>query len=122
MSYTYTTPALVAAHTALMEELPGGSLAILDSGSVELASVTLGSPAGSVDAETGQLTFTIAAQEDSAPASGTASAAELRDSAGVVYLTMPCAEGTAAVSGQCVINSLNILAGASVEVVSLVIG
>ena len=122
MSFTYTAPALTAAHTGLMEDLPGGSLAILDSGGVLLASVTLGSPAGSVNTTTGQLTFTIATQEDSAPNSGTAANAELRDSTGVVYLTLTCTEGTAAVSGECVLNSLNILAGAPVEVVSLVIG
>lgn len=119
---SYTVPAFIAAHTGVMEALPGGALAILDADAVELASATLGTPAGTVSGTTGQLAFTIATQEDSAPATGTAATAELRDSAGVVYKSFPCTEGTSAVSGECVLNSLSILQGAPVEVVSLVIG
>lgn len=119
---SYTVPALISAHTAIMTDLALGSLVILDGGGVTLATVTLADPSGVVDGGTGQLVFTVAAQEASAPATGTAATAELRKSDATVYRTFPCTEGTASVSGECVINSLNILAGTSVEVVSLVIG
>lgn len=122
MSYTYSADALASAHTALRDDLNDGALVILDASDVELARVTLDNPSGTVDLATGTLTFTILSQEDSAPASGTADHAELRTSGGVFYLRMPCTEGTSAVSGECVMNTLNVVEGTSVEVVSLVIG
>jgi len=125
MSYTYSAAALVAAQTALLNLLDADASAakivIKSAGSTVLAEITLTDPAGTVDGA-GTLTLGIATQETNAPATGTAATAEIQDGAGTVHLTMPCAQGSSAVSGQCVLSSLEITAGGTVDVVSAVIG
>lgn len=126
MSYTYSAAALVAAHTSFLALLDADAnpakIRIRDAGAVLLAEIVLTDPAGSVNGTTGQLTLTVATQETSAPASGTAVTAELTDGVGAVHLTMPCAQGASAVPGQCVLSSLDIVVGGSVNVISAVIG
>jgi len=126
MAYTYSAAALVAAHTSFRDLLDAGvsnaEIAIRDSGDVLLAVITLDDPCGTVNGTTGQLTFTIFAREESAPASGTAAYGEFRDSDGVVHLTLDAQQGTAPVSGAIVLNSLSIVLGGPVEVLSATIG
>lgn len=126
MSYTYSAAAVVAANTALLGLLDANAnpakIRIRDAGAVLLAEITLTDPAGTVNGTTGTLTLGIAAQETSAPASGTAATAQITDGAGVVHLTMPCVAGPAPVSGSCVLSSLGVEAGGSVNVTSAVIG
>lgn len=126
MSYAYSVAALVAANTSFLDlldaEVGTAKIRIRDSGSVLLAEITLSDPAGSVDGTTGQLTLSVATQETDAPATGVADTAEITDADGVVHLTLPCVAGSAAVSGQCVLSSLNIVTGGAVNVLSATIG
>lgn len=126
MSYAYSAAAVIAANTSFLNLLDANASAamirIRDASDVLLAEITLSDPAGTVDGTTGQLTLSVATQETSAPATGTADTAEITDGAGTVHLTMPCAAGSAAASGSCVLSSLNIEAGGAVNVVSAVIG
>lgn len=123
---TYSVAALVAAHTAFRDLVDagtaGGSIKIRDAADVLLATIPLSDPCGTVNGTTGQLTFSIAGRDDSADATGTAAYAEICDSDGVVYLSLPAQQGTAAVSGRVVLNTLSIVAGGPVEMLSVVVG
>ena len=123
---TYSAAALVAAHTAFKNlidaGIAGGSIKIRDAADVLLATVPLTDPCGTVNPTTGQLTITMAGRDESADATGTAAYGEFCDSAGLVHLSLPAQAGSAAVSGKIVINSLSIVAGGPVEVLSATVG
>ena len=123
---TYSAAALVAAHTAFKDlidaGIAGGSIKIRDAADVLLATVPLTDPCGTVNPTTGQLTITMAGRDESADATGTAAYGEFCDSAGLVHLSLPAQAGSAAVSGKIVINSLSIVAGGPVEVLSATVG
>ena len=123
---TYSAPALVAAHTAFKDLIDagsaGGSIKIRDAADVLLATIPLTDPCGSVNATTGQLTITPAGRDESADASGTAAYGEFCDSTGTVYLSLPTQAGSSAVLGKLVINTLSIVAGGPVEVLSATVG
>ena len=124
--YTYSAAALVAAHTAFRDLVDAGtaagSIKIRDSADVLLAQIPLSDPCGSVNGTTGQLTLSIAGPDASADASGTAAYGEICDSAGLVHLALPTQQGTAAVSGKLVLNTLSIVAGGPVEVLAATVG
>ena len=123
---TYSAAALVAAHTAFKDlidaGIAGGSIKIRDAADVLLATVPLTDPCGTVNPATGQLTITMAGRDESADATGTAAYGEFCDSNGLVHLSLPAQAGSAAVSGKIVINSLSIVAGGPVEVLSATVG
>lgn len=123
---TWSPAAVIAAHTALLTLLDTGtgdaSITVHATDDTLLATFVLSDPAGSVDGTTGALTLSVATQEDSAPAAGTADYASIRDADGTVHRSLPCAEGTEAVADTCVLNTLNIIAGGPVELLSAVIG
>lgn len=125
-TYTYSAAALVAAHTAFKALLDAGSgpgsIKIRDAADVLLAQVPLTDPCGTVNGTTGQLTITPSGRDESADASGTAAYGEFCDSAGLVHLALPAQAGGAAVSGKIVLNTLTIVAGGPVEVLSATIG
>jgi len=122
---TYSVAALVAAHTSFRDLIDSGSAAgkirIRDAADALLAETVLADPCGTVNGTTGQLTFSVATQEDAATA-GTAAYGEFVDSDGDVHLALPCEAGTAAVSGKLVLNSLTLVAGGPVNIVSATIG
>lgn len=124
--YTYSAAALVAAHTAFRDLIDSGIGAgfvrIRDSADVLLAQVPLSDPCGTVNGTTGQLTFSIAGPDTSADASGTAAYAEFCDSDGDVHLALPAQQGTTAVSGKIVLNTLSIIAGGTVTIISATVG
>lgn len=124
--YTYSAAALVAAHAAFRDLVDAGSAAgsikIRDAADVLLAEIALSDPCGSVNGTTGQLTLSIAGPDSSANASGTAAYGEVCDSAGLVHLALPVQQGAAAVSGKLVLNTLSIVAGGPVEVLSATVG
>ena len=124
--YTYSAAALVAAHTSFRDLIDSGIGAgfvrIRNSADVLLAQVPLSDPCGTVNGATGQLTFSIAGPDTSADASGTAAYAEFCNSDGGVHLSLPAEAGTVAVSGKVVLNTLSIIAGGTVTVISAVIG
>lgn len=124
---TYSVAALVAAHTAFRDLLDShatlpGLIRVRDASDVLLGTVTLTDPCGSVNGETGQLTLSIAARDESADANGTAAYGELCDGSGAVHLALPCQAGTAPVSGKLVLNTLTIVAGGPIEISSATIG
>lgn len=124
--YTYSAAALVAAHTAFRDLIDSGAGAgfvrIRDSADALLAQVPLSDPCGSVNGTTGQLTFSIAGPDTSADASGTAAYAEFCDSDGDVHLALPAEAGSAPVSGKIVLNTLSIIVGGTVTIISATIG
>ena len=123
---TYSAAALVAAHTSFKTLIDAGSgagsIKIRDSSDVLLAQVPLSDPCGSVNGTTGQLTFSIAGTDPSADASGTAAYGEFCDSDGLVHLSLPTQAGGVAVSGKLVLNTLSIVAGGPVAILSAIIG
>jgi hypothetical protein len=125
-SATYSAAALVAAHTSFKTLIDAGSgagsIKIRDSSDVLLAQVPLADPCGTVNGTTGQLTFSIAGPDTSADASGTAAYGEFCDSDGLVHLSLPAQAGASAVSGKLVINTLSIISGGPVSVLSATIG
>ncbi|MCK2095624.1 hypothetical protein [Thauera aromatica] len=125
-SATYSVATLVAAHTAFRDlvdaGLAAGSIKIRDAADVLLAQVPLTYPCGTINGTTGQLTITPDGRDESADADGTAAYAEVCASDGTVHLALPAQQGTSAVSGKIVLNSLSIVTGGPVEVLSAVIG
>ena len=122
---TYSAAALIAAHTSFKDLIDigaAGSIKIRDAADVLLAQVPLSDPCGTVNGTTGQLSFSIAGPDTSADASGTAAYGEFCDSAGLVHLALPAQAGTAAVDGKLVLNTLSIIAGGPVGVVTATIG
>lgn len=124
--YTYSAVALVAAHTSFRDLIDtgvgAGSIKIRSAADVLLATIPLVDPCGSVNATTGRLTLALAGRDESADASGTAAYGEICDVAGVGHLSLPAQAGSAAVSGKLVLNTLAIVAGGPVEVISAVVG
>ena len=123
---TYSAAALIAAHTSFRDLIDSGSgagsIKIRDSADVLLAEIPLTDPCGTVNGTTGQLTITPSGRDESADASGTAAYGEFCNSDGTAYLSLPAQAGTAAVSGYIVINTLTIVAGGPVEVLSAIVG
>ena len=125
-SATYSAAALVAAHTSFKTLIDAGSgagsIKIRGSSDVLLAQIPLSDPCGSVNGTTGQLTFSIAGPDSSADASGTAAYGEFCDSDGLVHLSLPAQAGSTAVAGKLVLNTLSIVAGGPVAILSAIIG
>ena len=123
---TYSAAALVAANTSFKDLIDAGAgagfIKIRDVVDVLLAQIPLTDPCGTVNGTTGQLTITPSGRDESADATGTAAYGEFCDSNGLVHLSLPAQAGSAAVSGKIVINSLSIVAGGPVEVLSATVG
>ncbi|MFA5388060.1 MAG: hypothetical protein WC322_06800 [Candidatus Paceibacterota bacterium] len=123
---TYSVAALVAAHTAFLNLIDAGvaagSIKIRDAADVLLAQIPLTDPCGTVNGATGQLTITPSGRDESADAAGTAAYGEFCDSAGLVHLALPTQAGLVAVSGKLVMNTLTVVAGGPVEVLSATVG
>lgn len=122
---TYSAAALIAAHTSFRDLIDSGAgpgkIRVRSAADALLAEVVLSDPCGTVNGTTGQLTFSIATNEDAATG-GTAAYGEFCDSDGDVHLALPCEAGTVAVSGKLVLNSLTLVAGGPVNIVSATIG
>ena len=125
-SATYSVSAKEAAHISFRDlidaGISNGYVNIRDASDVLLAQIALNDPCGTVDAGTGQLTIGIAGPDTSADATGTAAYAEFCDSDGNVLLSLPAQEGAAPVSGYIVINTLAVISGGQVDIVSATIG
>lgn len=125
-SATYSAGAKVAANTAFRDLLDSGSgaglIKIRDAADVLLGTCTMDDPCGTVNGTTGQLTLDPVTGDSSADANGTAAYVELCDSDGDVHLSLPAQAGSVAVSGKAVLNTLSIVAGGPIEVLSVTIG
>lgn len=122
----YTLDAKIAANTSLLDLIDGwatnAQIKIYDDADTLLAVVVLDDPAGVVDPGTGQLTLSILNGDPSANADGLAAYASITDGNNTPYVSMPAVEGTAAVYGYIVFNSLTIVQSSAVNIVSAVIG
>lgn len=122
---TYSTATLVAAHTALRDQIDGaaspGRIRLFDDADNELALVTLTDPAGTVNGTTGQLSLTPQGP-GTGSAVGTASWGTISDGDGNVVLSAPAQQGSVAVPGFIVVNSLVIVVGAAVTVTAATFG
>lgn len=125
MAYAYSAALWVAAQGAALAVIEGGASAptikIRDSGDVLLATAVIDESGSTCSGTTGDITFAIATQEASADASGTAAYAQICDGDGTVHAEMDCAQGASPVAGACVMNTLTIVAGAPVDVLSATI-
>jgi hypothetical protein len=123
---TYSLAALIAARTAFRDLVDAGAgagfIRVRNSAGVLLAQVPLVKPCGTVNGTTGVLTFALAGPDAEADATGTAAYAQVCDSTGLVHLALPALAGGSAVSGFFVMNSLSVLQGSPVEVLSAAIG
>jgi hypothetical protein len=123
---TYSAAAKVAAHTSFRDLIDTGSgngtIKIRTAADVLLATIPLDDPCGTVNGTTGQLTFAFDGRDESADATGTAAYAEICDVAGAVHLAIPAQAGASPVSGKVVLNTLSIVSGGPVEMVSATIG
>ena len=123
---TYAAAALVAAHTSFRDLIDSGSgagfIRIRSGAEVLLAQIPLSDPCGTVNGTTGRLTLSIAGRDESADATGTAVYAQFCNSDGTVYLELPAETGETAVAGKVVLNTLAIVSGGPVEVLSATIG
>lgn len=123
---TYSAAALIAAHTSFKNLIDAGagagSIKIRDAADVLLAQVPLTDPCGTVNGTTGQLAFAMAGRDESANATGTAAYGEFCDSDGLVHLSLPAQTGSSAVVGKIVLNTLAIVAGGPVEVLTATVG
>ena len=122
---TYSAAALIAAHTSFKDLIDigtAGSIKIRDAADVLLAQIPLSDPCGTVNGSTGQLAFSMSGPDTSADASGTAVYGEFCDSAGLVHLSLPAQAGAVAVDGKIVLNTLSIVAGGPVAVLTATIG
>lgn len=125
-SATYSLQALIAAHQSFADLVDSGSgagsIKIRSAADVLLAQVPLNDPCGTVSGVTGQLTLSIAGPDTSADATGSAAYAEVCDSNGNVYLSLPATSGTVSVPGYVVLNTLSIVSGGPVYVITATIG
>lgn len=123
---TYSAAAKVAAHTSFRDLIDSGAGAglvkVRTSADALLGTCTCSDPCGTVNGTTGQLTFSAITGDASADATGTAAYVEICDSDGDVHLSLPAQAGTAVVSGKAVLNTLSIVAGGPIEILSITIG
>lgn len=125
--YTFSVPALTAAHQSFITLLDTGAAAnatvtVHDELDVLLGTITLDAPCGTIDGPTGRLDFSFLSQEASAPATGTIDHIKLRDRDGVEHLTIPAVFGGEPVAGYAVFNTLSVQISKPVELTELYIG
>jgi hypothetical protein len=122
---TYSATALVAAQTSFRDIIDTGSgtgsIKIRTAADVLLATYPLLDPCGTVNGTTGRLTFSLGTRPN-AVATGTAAYGEICDVAGAVQLALPTQAGGAAVNGFLVLNTLSLVSGGPVEILSATIG
>ena len=122
MADGYSAAAWVAAHTALLTLIEDGAsdskIKLYDGDDVLLGEFVIDDATSDVSGTTGDITIAISTQEDAAIAGGTASYITICDGDGDVVYKMSCQQGTEAVAGKCVMNSLTIIQGAPIDILS----
>ena len=125
-SATYHVDALIAAQTSFRDLVDAGAAAgtvrIGNASDALLSTIPLTDPCGTINGSTGQLTITASGPDASAAATGTAAYGQICDSDGKVLLALPAQSGSVPVAGKLVLNTLAIVAGNTVDLVSCTIG
>lgn len=123
---TYSVAAKVAAQTSFRDLLDSGSgpglIKVRNSSDTLLGTLTMSDPSGSVNGGTGLLTLSAVTADSSADAGGTIAYVELCDSDGDVHLALPAQQGTSPVSGKAVFNTLTVVLGGPINMLSVTIG
>lgn len=126
MSYQYEPETLIAAHQAVADLVDSGSgpgyVTVWDVNEIELATFVLDYPCGTVDQNTGRLTFDVATHELDAPNAGDHHHATLHNGDDDRLLTVQTVTGAVPVPGKLVISVDTVVAGGTVELVSFTIG
>lgn len=123
---TYSLDVRIAANGAFRIAIDGNGLSpgivrIRTAADALLATLTLPNPCGTVSNTTGVLTFNVPSAQN-ASATGTAAYAEFCNAAGEVKLALPAQQGTVAVSGRFVMNSLSLVSGSPVQILAASVG
>ena len=122
--YGISIDAWIASHMAVKNLIFTGSnfaaLHIFDSDDVLLAEILLDSDASGIDSN-GNLILEVFSQETSAPAGGTASYASIYSAAGDIVFSLPCIVSEMLMTGFCVLDSLTIEYGDTVNAQTIVI-
>ena len=123
MATSYSLNAWIAGYTALLGEITSGSgdptVSIFSAADVLLAEATIDTATSEVNGTTGDITIEIDVQEAAAPAGGTASYAQIINGDAEPTVQVPCQAGSSPVAGYCVLNTLTIVSGAPVEILSV---
>ena len=124
MTYQYSDAAVNACLTAIADLINAPSIGaqtfdIMDAGNALLVSAT--NLSVTHDAGLKRLTIPLDPAIVQAIGTGTAATARIADGLGQTVVTMPCQQGTSAVPGVCVLDSLDIVAGADVHIQPIVI-
>lgn len=123
---TFSVSVVASANAALLAAIDASTSAatitLRSDADVALAVYTLTKPAGTVHGTSGVLTLTPVVDQVNAAATGVATWAEIADGNGVAVVSMPCIEGTATISGRCVLNSVTLVSGTPVTLMSVTFG
>jgi hypothetical protein len=123
---TYSAAAIEAANTALLDLIDAATdpamVRIRSASDALLCEIELDDPAGTVNGTTGILTLATATADTNAIGTGTAAYGEICDGDGTVILALPCTQGTAEASGFLVLNTLTLVTGSPVTLLSITIG
>jgi len=122
----YSTATIISINTAVLDEITdngssGCTVKLYDSSDLLLSTVPLTDPPGTVGGA-GQLTLTASGPDTSAAETEYAAYCEIHDAVGTWITRMPCVLGADAVSERLVLNTLLIVAGAPVSILTLTIG
>jgi hypothetical protein len=125
-SASFSVAALAAANGAFKDLVDAGSgpgvIKLFTEADVLVATIVLEDPCGTVNVGTGQLVLAIATQEDAAPAGGTVTYGRIEDSAGTLHLAIPVVQGGIPVAGYIVMNTVVVVEGSPVEILSATLG
>jgi hypothetical protein len=124
LSVTWAVATIEAAHQAALDDIDAGTGAgkvlLFTDADVLLCEITLTDPAGTIDSGSGDLTLTPDGTS-SAVASGECTYGEITDSDNNLVVALPAQAGTSSAPGKLVINSVDVVSGATLTLVSCVI-
>lgn len=125
LSYTYSPAAVAACATALLNLIDGaatpGKITLYSDTDAVLGTITLTSPAGTVDGGTGQLSL-AAAGDTTAVATATCTYGTITDGDDGVVVSVPVEAGSVPVAGKIVLSTTAIVVSATISFVSATLG
>ncbi len=124
MSFEIHVDLLVALHTTVKEAIDdgtAGSVKVKDASDVVLATIPLSYPCGTVNGTTARLTI-VGGVDSNPTGGGNASHGYICDSTGKELIKLPAVAGTTPVDDCIMLDSLTVVAGIPLEMVSCTIG
>lgn len=124
VQYGVSLDAWIASHTVIKNLIFNGSnlptVNIYDASDVLLAEISLDENTSEID-ENGNLILRVYMPEASAPASGTASYANIITAAGELIITLPCMVSSNLIYGYCTMSSLTVTIDEAISINTLII-